>query len=110
MEYIYKPKGVCSNLITIELDGEIIRKVEFMGGCSGNGRGISQLVKGRNAKEVIRSLRGVRCGTGKTSCPISCHSLCNRHWSKKNSERGEENALDCFSSRFRPEYPILPAS
>lgn len=29
MEYIYKPKGVCSNLITIELDGEIIRKVEF---------------------------------------------------------------------------------
>lgn len=24
MEYIYKPKGVCSNLITIELDGEII--------------------------------------------------------------------------------------
>ena len=96
MEYIYKPKGVCSNLITIELDGEIIRKVEFMGGCSGNGRGISQLVKGRNAKEVIRR--------------ISCHSLCNRHWSKKNSERGEENALDCFSSRFRPEYPILPAS
>ena len=69
MEYIYKPKGVCSNLITIELDGEIIRKVEFMGGCSGNGRGISQLVKGRNAKEVIRSLRGVRCGTRKTSCP-----------------------------------------
>ena len=47
MEYIYKPKGVCSNLITIELDGEIIRKVEFMGGCSGNGRGISQLVKGQ---------------------------------------------------------------
>lgn len=40
-----------------------------MGGCSGNGRCISQLVKGRNAKEVIRSLRGVRCGTGKTSCP-----------------------------------------
>lgn len=31
--------------------------------------GLSQLVKGRNAKEVIRSLRGVRCGTGKTSCP-----------------------------------------
>ena len=69
MEYIYKPKGVCSNLITIELDGETIRKVEFAGGCSGNGRGISQLVRGGNAKEGIQSLRGVRCGTGKTSCP-----------------------------------------
>ena len=109
MEYIYKPKGVCSNLITIELDGEIIRKVEFMGGCSGNGRGISQLVKGRNAKEVIRSGAFVEVPES-PPVRISCHSLWNRHWSKKNSERGEENALDCFSSRFRPEYPILPAS
>ncbi|MDD3193491.1 MAG: TIGR03905 family TSCPD domain-containing protein [Oscillospiraceae bacterium] len=69
MEYIFKPRGVCSNLITIELDGEKIKKVEFMGGCSGNSRGISQLVKGCNAKDVIKRLRGVRCGTGKTSCP-----------------------------------------
>ena len=69
MEYIYKPRGVCSSLITVELDGETIQKVEFMGGCSGNSRGISQLVKGCNARDVIKRLRGVRCGTGQTSCP-----------------------------------------
>lgn len=69
MEYIYRPKGVCSNLITIDLDGEIIKKVEFSGGCSGNSRGISRLVQGRNAKEVIKDLRGVRCGSSQTSCP-----------------------------------------
>ena len=107
MEYIYKPKGVCSNLITIELDGETIRKVEFAGGCSGNGRGISQLVKGRNAKEVIQSLRGVRCGTGKTSPRISCRWRWSRRWSKKNSERGKENALDCFSSHFKCGCAVL---
>ncbi len=67
--YQYKTKGVCSRLITLELDGETIQNVEFIGGCSGNSRGISQLVKGRNAKEIIRRLRGVRCGTGRTSCP-----------------------------------------
>ena len=69
MEYIYKPTGVCSKLITVELEEETIKKVVFTGGCSGNTRGISQLVKGRNAKEVNECLRGVRCGTGKTSCP-----------------------------------------
>ncbi len=69
MEYLYQPKGVCSRLIAVELDGETIKKVTFTGGCSGNASGISQLVKGRNAKEVIQSLRGVHCGSKETSCP-----------------------------------------
>lgn len=69
MEYLYRPKGVCSSLIAIELDGETIRKVQFEGGCSGNARGISALVKNKNAKEVIGALKGTRCASSKTSCP-----------------------------------------
>ena len=69
MEYLYQPKGVCSRLITVELDGETIKKVTFTGGCNGNTSGISRLVQGRNAKEVIQSLRGVHCGPKATSCP-----------------------------------------
>ncbi|MBQ3241351.1 MAG: TIGR03905 family TSCPD domain-containing protein [Oscillospiraceae bacterium] len=69
MEFNYKPKGVCARLITVELDGETIKKVTFTGACSGNTSGISKLVEGRNAKEVIKTLRGTRCGSSQTSCP-----------------------------------------
>ena len=69
MEYIYKPRSVCARQITVELDGETIKKVTFIGACSGNTSGISRLVEGRNAKEVIETLRGTRCGSSMTSCP-----------------------------------------
>lgn len=41
----YKPSGVCSRLIHVELDGDKIANVEFVGGCAGNTAGISSLVK-----------------------------------------------------------------
>ena len=44
----YKTSGVCSRLIHVELDGDKIANVEFVGGCAGNTAGISSLVKGRN--------------------------------------------------------------
>ena len=37
----YKPTGVCSRLIHVELDGDKIANVEFVGGCAGNTSGIS---------------------------------------------------------------------
>ena len=37
---VYKTKGTCSQAINVELDGDVIKHVEFVGGCSGNtGRG-----------------------------------------------------------------------
>jgi uncharacterized protein (TIGR03905 family) len=51
----YKPTGVCSRLIHVELDGDKIANVEFVGGCAGNTSGISSLVKGMDAHEVIRN-------------------------------------------------------
>ena len=48
----YKPSGVCSRLIHVELDGDKIANVEFVGGCAGNTAGISSLVKGMDAHEV----------------------------------------------------------
>ena len=54
----YKPTGVCSRLIHVELDGDKIANVEFVGGCAGNTSGISSLVKGMDAHEVIKRLEG----------------------------------------------------
>ena len=56
-------------MIEIELEGEIIKEVIFTGGCNGNLNGISKLIKGMNAREVIDKLEGTRCGMNETSCP-----------------------------------------
>lgn len=65
----YKPKGVCSRLITVELDGDTIESVEFVGGCAGNTTGIAQLIKGMNVDEAIARMEGIKCGHKPTSCP-----------------------------------------
>ncbi len=66
---IYKPTGVCSQAINIELDGDTIQSVSFTGGCNGNLQGISALVQGMKATDAIEKLRGIKCGFKSTSCP-----------------------------------------
>lgn len=69
MTYTYRPRGVCSQLMEIELDGRVIRSVKVTGGCDGNLKGISRLLEGMDADEAIRRMEGVRCGFKQTSCP-----------------------------------------
>lgn len=65
----YKPKGVCSRLMTVEAEDGIIKHVEVVGGCNGNLQGISRLVEGMTVQEAIARLKGIRCGKKSTSCP-----------------------------------------
>lgn len=69
MTYSYRPKGVCSRLMTFELEDGIIHGLQVEGGCDGNLKGISALVEGMKAEDVIARLRGVTCGPKNTSCP-----------------------------------------
>ena len=69
MKFTYRTSGVCSRSIDIELDGNIITDVSFMGGCHGNLQGIGQLVKGMDIDEVIGRLENIKCGYKSTSCP-----------------------------------------
>ena len=66
---VYRPHGVCSQLINVELDGDVIKSVEFVGGCAGNTMGISQLVKGMKVDDAIQRMEGITCGIKPTSCP-----------------------------------------
>ena len=66
MTITYRPKGVCSRLMRVEVENGIIRKVEVQGGCSGNLQGISRLLVGM---PVQQAMEGVRCGSKLTSCP-----------------------------------------
>ena len=46
MTYSFRPSGVCSQEMRVELDDQgIIRDLKVVGGCSGNLQGISALVR-----------------------------------------------------------------
>ena len=69
MELTYRPKGVCSQLMEIETEGDVIKSVKIRGGCSGNLQGISRLVVGMDIRHAIERMEGIRCGFKSTSCP-----------------------------------------
>ena len=69
MAYTYMTKGTCSRSIDVELEGNIIKSVSFLGGCHGNLQGISKLVEGMSVEEATKRLRGICCGSKTTSCP-----------------------------------------
>ena len=65
----YTTKGVCSRAIDIEIEGDVIRSVQFHGGCAGNTQGVAALVRDMPVREAIARLSGIRCGFKPTSCP-----------------------------------------
>jgi len=69
LEFKYKTKGTCSSEVILNLEGDTVQSVKFVGGCNGNTKGISALVAGMKADEVIRRCKGIRCGFKPTSCP-----------------------------------------
>lgn len=69
MKITYRPKGVCSQLMDIEVEDGKIESVKVTGGCSGNLQGISSLLKGMDVDEAISRMEGIRCGIKSTSCP-----------------------------------------
>ena len=69
MTYEYRPKGVCSQRMRFEIEDGILTSLTVEGGCNGNLQGISALVEGMPAEEVIKRLEGIRCGRRPSSCP-----------------------------------------
>ena len=57
MEHVFRPRGVCSHEMRVEIEDGIIRKVAVKGGCSGNLQGISKLLVGMDAREAISRMR-----------------------------------------------------
>lgn len=69
MIYTFKPEGVCSVEMKVEVEDGIIINAEIVGGCPGNTVGVTNLVKGMKIEEAIKKLKGIPCGVRKTSCP-----------------------------------------
>ena len=69
MAYEFKTRGVCAQAVRFEVEDNIITKVDFIGGCSGNTQGVARLAEGMSVDAVIAKLRGIHCGRKPTSCP-----------------------------------------
>jgi uncharacterized protein (TIGR03905 family) len=68
MRHSYNTKGVCATKISFDLDGDIVRNVEFLGGCNGNLSAIQKLVDGFTVEKITEELGGHKCGMRTTSC------------------------------------------
>ena len=66
----YTPTGgVCSKLMVIDSEENVIKNVQIVGGCQGNILGLSRLLVGMDIKEAIQRLEGIDCRERGTSCP-----------------------------------------
>ena len=68
-QLVYSPSRVCSRQMIIDYEDDKIVNVKVIGGCNGNLKGISSLVKGMKVEDVISKLEGTTCGFKSTSCP-----------------------------------------
>ncbi|MCL2621876.1 MAG: TIGR03905 family TSCPD domain-containing protein [Firmicutes bacterium] len=85
MQERYKTRGTCAREIVFEVDSDnVVTYLHFVNGCGGNLQGISKLVIGQKAEEVIKKLKGIPCQNG-TSCPDQlCEALENYLKNKEN--------------------------
>lgn len=68
MQFQYKTKGTCSQVIQFDLEGDVVRNIVFHGGCNGNLKAISKLVEGMTVTDIENKLKGNTCGFRSTSC------------------------------------------
>ena len=68
MEYSYRTQGTCAQLITFDINDDVITNIAFMGGCNGNLKAISKLCEGMTVEKIESTLLGNTCGMRNTSC------------------------------------------
>ena len=70
LHFEYEPVNVCSKLMVLDVDVETteIIMVKIIGGCDGNRKAVASLVRGLTLQQAIYRLKGITCGSRKTSC------------------------------------------
>ena len=85
MRYTYNTKGTCSRQISFDLEENVVKNVEFVGGCNGNLKAISSLVEGLTIEEIEQKVRGIKCGFKNTSCSDQLAIAVRTAFEKENS-------------------------
>jgi len=66
---MYRTSGVCAKTIEFVVEDGIVKGIKFQSGCDGNLQAISKLAEGMKVEDVIRRLKGIKCGNKPSSCP-----------------------------------------
>jgi len=90
--YDYITSGTCSQLISVDLEGETVHNVSFTGGCNGNLKAIPILVEGMTVDKIEKMLSGVQCGKRGTSCADQLAKAVRRAFEAQ--QNGEVLSLD----------------
>lgn len=64
----YLTENTCSQMISLDLEGERVHNIVFNGGCNGNLKTIPILLEGWTVSEIENKLSGITCGRRPTSC------------------------------------------
>ena len=68
MRYTHLTEYTCAQSISFDIEGDVIRNIEFYGGCNGNLKAIAKLVDGWTVDRIEQMLLGNTCGRRPTSC------------------------------------------
>ena len=68
MHYNYSTEMVCAQVISFDINDDVVTNISFMGGCNGNLKAISKLVDGWTVDKIESYLLGNLCGRRPTSC------------------------------------------
>ena len=68
MRFDYTTQNTCAQMISFDIEGNIITNIAFLGGCNGNLKAIAKLVDGWTVEKIEEMLRGNTCGRRPTSC------------------------------------------
>ena len=67
--FVYQTKGVCPPEIHFQIQGDLLKEIRFIGGgCPGNAKLVSRMLRGRPVSEVLPLLKDIPCRND-TSCP-----------------------------------------
>jgi uncharacterized protein (TIGR03905 family) len=86
MHYSYKTKGTCSQQIDLDIDGDVITNVSFLGGCNGNLKAVSSLVDGLTVDQIVKKCGGIRCGLKNTSCGDQLAQAVQEAYAQENTK------------------------
>lgn len=65
----YRTNGICCQMISYDIEGDIVRNIIFHGGCPGGLNALAKSLNGRKIQEVIDLMKNIKCGNRDSSCP-----------------------------------------
>ena len=68
MRYNYLTENTCSQMISFDLNDNIVTNISYMGGCDGNLQSIERILDGWTVEDIESRLGDIKCGRRPTSC------------------------------------------